>query len=69
MTLYLEESHYADFDQPGRLKVRALCGIYIGRSDRSDQPTCVLCRQALEARDRRDAQVRWWEDYETEGDR
>ena len=66
MTLYLEETHFADFDEPGRLKVRALCGIYIGRSDRSETPTCILCKQALAAREARDNHAgRWWEDYET----
>jgi hypothetical protein len=66
VTLYLEESHFADFDEPGRLKVRSLCGVYIGRSDRSEAPTCILCRQALEARNARDAKAGpWWEDYET----
>lgn len=67
MTLYLEESHYADFDQPGRLKVRSLCGLYISRSDRSEQPTCTICQQELKARDARDAKAGpWWEDWKEE---
>jgi hypothetical protein len=66
MTLYLEETHFADFDEPGKLKVRSLCGIYIGRSDRSEAPTCTICRQALEARNARDqADGHWWDAFET----
>lgn len=68
--LLLEERHYADYDAPGRQRVRALCGTYIFRSDRSEAPTCVLCRQALAARDARDqADGHWWEDIETKGER
>lgn len=65
MTLYLAETHFADFDEPGRFKVRALCGLYVNRSDRAEAPTCVICRQALEARDRRDEQDgKWWEHWD-----
>jgi hypothetical protein len=60
--MYLEESHFSDWDEPGKVRVRALCGLYIARSDRAERPTCLVCRQALEARDRRDEQDgKWWE--------
>jgi hypothetical protein len=70
VSLLLRETHYLDWDAPGRVKVRALCGVYIRRREHAEAPTCPVCRQALEARTARDtAAGRWWDDYETKGDR
>jgi hypothetical protein len=67
MTLHLAETHYVDWDEVGRVKVRALCGVYIRRRDHSEAPTCPICAQALEARQARDtAGGRWWEQWNKE---
>jgi len=52
-----ENRHWADWDEPGREKVRALCGTYIRRRDHSNEPTCDLCRAAIALRDERDHEV------------
>ena len=52
-------THFCDWDEPGRLKVRALCGIYIRRREHDNAPTCDSCRAALAARDQRDRHVMW----------
>jgi hypothetical protein len=50
----VDETHWCEWDAYGRLKVRALCGVYIRRRDHSPTPTCVICQQALAARERSD---------------
>ena len=46
------ESHYCDWDQPGRRVVRALCTALIKRRDHSNDPTCITCRLILAGRDK-----------------
>ena len=48
-------THWCDWDAPGRVSVRALCGALIRRRDHSSTPTCDTCREILETRARDDA--------------
>lgn len=45
-------THYTDDRQQARRTiVQAICGVYIHRSEHAGQPTCPVCRLALERRD------------------
>jgi hypothetical protein len=45
-----EPTHYCDWDEPGRDRVRALCGVRIRRIEHSNEPTCPQCLAGLEYR-------------------
>jgi hypothetical protein len=43
-------THWVDWDAVGRRRVRALCGVWIRRTDHANDPTCPTCRQLLAQR-------------------
>jgi hypothetical protein len=42
-----QDTHVVAWDQPGRNRVRALCGVWILRREQSYLPTCPDCRRLL----------------------
>jgi hypothetical protein len=47
-------THACRWDEPGRMKVRALCGILIRRREHTNDPTCVTCQRELAAHETAD---------------
>jgi hypothetical protein len=45
------DTHFCEWDAPGKYTVPALCGAYIRRRDHVNDPTCAICRVALAARE------------------
>ena len=45
------DTHYCDWDEPGRRFVRTLCRVLIPRREHQSDPTCPICRAVLEARE------------------
>jgi hypothetical protein len=43
-------THYCDWDAPGTLWCRALCGLHIQRREHKNTPTCPICVAALAQR-------------------
>jgi len=49
-------THYCDYDAPGRVHVRAVCGAYIRRGDHDNTPTCADCARIIAARNVEDTE-------------
>jgi len=52
-----DHSHFCDWDAPGRLVVRAVCGILIRRRDHADAPSCPVCQKVIRRRETEDAET------------
>ena len=50
-------THYCDWDAIGRHSVKALCGVYIRRTDHTNEPTCPQCQAGLAYRAQLEARV------------
>lgn len=45
--------HFVPWDEPGRFKARALCGLYVDRTrdTHPQEPTCPTCAELLAQRE------------------
>lgn len=45
------DTHFVDFNQPGKRSARALCGALVALKEGTVTPTCMKCRDLLLYRD------------------
>ena len=50
-----DDTHYCDWDTPGKNLVRAICGAMMRRLDHVAAPTCPRCQRELARRAAQDA--------------